>query len=233
MSFGGGPMTPGVKKLVFICVGIFLLQALVARLVSWNMLTAFLGLIPVLVWKKFFIWQLGTYIFLHGGLFHLFFNMFALWMFGSQLERQWGTRKFIKYFLVTGIGAGIFYAIIRSGQIIPVVGASGAIYGILLAYGMTFPDQLVYVWFLFPMKAKYFVIIFGAIELYASIAGAGGGVANLAHLGGMLFGYLYINYVRIWKGLYLFYLKFKLRRVRGNIHIVRTKKDRDENHYVH
>ncbi|MBW2057658.1 MAG: rhomboid family intramembrane serine protease [Deltaproteobacteria bacterium] len=219
VSLGGRPLTPGVKYLLLACVGVFLIQSVAPRTMF-----VFFGLIPVLVWKKYFFWQLGTYIFLHGGLFHLLFNLFALWMFGCELERQWGTRAFLKYFFVTGIGAGICYALVKPGQLSPVIGASGAIYGILLAYGMIFPNQMIYVWFLFPMRAKYFVILFGLIELYSSIAGTGGGIAHVAHLGGMLFGYVYINYVRIFKGIYAVYLRYRLRRLRGHIRGVGGKK---------
>ncbi len=227
-SLGGRPLTPGVKYLLIICAVVFLLQ----QVAPGQILIAF-GLIPILVWKKVFVWQLGTYIFLHGSFFHLLFNLFALWMFGCQLERQWGTKAFMKYFFVTGIGAGICYAVVNPGQSSPVVGASGAIYGILLAYGLIFPNQVVYVWFLFPMRARTFVIIFGAIELYASIVAPGGGIAHVAHLGGMLFGYIYINYVRIIQRLYTAYLKVKLRRLKRGIHLVDTKKGRDKNDYIH
>lgn len=228
ISFGSGRLTPGVKYLLFICAGVFLLQFLAPR----QILDTF-GLIPFLVWKKYFVWQLGTYIFLHGGLFHLLFNLFALWMFGCQLERQWGTKNFIKYFFITGIGAGICSAVVSPGQLIPVIGASGAIYGILLAYGLIFPNQMIYVWFLFPIRARYFVIIFGAIELYASVTGAGGGIAHVAHLGGMLFGYLYINYMRILKRIYIGYLQYKLHRLKRDIHIVDKKKGPDKKDYIH
>jgi len=228
MSFGGRPLTPGVKYLLIICAGVFLLQ----QVAPGQILIAF-GLIPILVWKKVFVWQLGTYIFLHGSFFHLLFNLFALWMFGCQLERQWGTKAFMKYFFVTGIGAGICYAVVNPGQSSPVVGASGAIYGILLAYGLIFPNQMVYVWFLFPMRARTFVIIFGAIELYASIAAPGGGIAHVAHLGGMLFGYIYINYMRILQRLYTAYLKVKLRRLKRDIHLVEPKKGRKKDDYLH
>lgn len=228
ISFGSGRLTPGVKYLLFICGGVFLLQFFAPR----QILITF-GLIPFLVWKKYFVWQLGTYIFLHGGLFHLLFNLFALWMFGCQLERQWGTKNFVKYFFVTGIGAGICSAVVSPGQLSPVIGASGAIYGILLAYGLIFPNQMIYVWFLFPIKARYFVIIFGAIELYASLTGASGGIAHVAHLGGMLFGYLYINYMRILKRIYIGYLQYKLHRLKRDIHIVDKKKGPDKKDYIH
>jgi membrane associated rhomboid family serine protease len=228
VSFGTGPMTRAVKYLLLICVGVFLLQ----HLAPTAMVFLF-GLVPLLMWKKYFFWQLGTYIFLHGSFFHLLFNLFALWMFGCEIERQWGTRSFLKYFIVTGIGAGICYAVVSPGQRIPVVGASGAIYAILLAYGMIFPNRMIYVWFLFPIRAKYFVMIFGAIELYASITGAGGGIAHVAHLGGMLFGYIYMNYVRIIKWVYMVYLEGKLRKSKKNIYVFDIKKKKDKDRYYH
>ena len=227
-SFGGRPLTPGIKYLLIICAVVFLVQQLALREIL-----LFFGLIPVLVWTKYFVWQLVTYIFLHGSLFHLLFNLFALWMFGTQLERQWGTKAFMKNFFVTGIGAGISYILVRPGQLSPVIGASGAIYGIFLAYGLIFPNQLVYVWFLFPIRAKYFVIIFGAIELYASIAGTQGGIAHVAHLGGMLFGYLYINYGRILKKAYMAYLQYKLRKLKKHVYLAEIKKKGNKNDYVH
>jgi membrane associated rhomboid family serine protease len=227
ISLGIGPLMPGVKYVLIICVGVFLLQFLAPM----RILMAF-GLIPVLVWKKFFFWQFGTYIFLHASLFHLLFNLFALWMFGSELERLWGTRRFIRYFMITGVGAGICYAIVRPSQWSPVIGASGAIYGILLAYGLIFPNRMVYVWFLFPIRAKYFVMIFGAIELYASITGSTGGIAHVAHLGGMLVGYVYINQGRLLKKLYLLYLRYKARRSKRDIYMVKIKR-RDRGDHIH
>src|SRR4030065_1934585 len=187
-SFGYG-LTPVIKKLMIIMGAVFLLQMVVSQWINF-----YLGLVPILVWKKYFLWQLGTYIFLHGGITHLLFNLLALWMFGGELESYWGSRKFLRYFLFCGIGAGICTVGFSPYQFIPVVGASGAIYGILLAFGWLFPSRLIYVYFLVPIPAKYFVIIFGLIELYASMQGTGGGVAHLTHLGGLVFGILYMAY---------------------------------------
>src|SRR3989337_1736238 len=157
-SFGYG-LTPVIKKLMIIMGAVFLLQMVVSSTIN-----LYLGLVPILIWKKYFLWQLATYIFLHGGIFHLFFNLLALWMFGGELESYWGSRKFLGYFLFCGIGAGICTVIFTPYQFIPVIGASGAIYGILLAFGWLFPNRLIYVYFLFPIPAKYFVIIFGLLE---------------------------------------------------------------------
>jgi membrane associated rhomboid family serine protease len=192
-SFGYG-LTPIIKKLMIIMGAIFLLQMVVS-----NRITLYLGLIPILVWKKYFLWQLATYIFLHGGLTHLLFNLLALWMFGGELESYWGSKKFLRYFLFCGIGAGICTVLFTPDiyQSIPVIGASGAIYGILLAFGWLFPNRLIYIYFLFPIPAKYFVIIFGLIEFFSSIGGSGGGVAHLTHLGGLVFGLFYMAYPTI------------------------------------
>ena len=168
---------------------VFLLQMALS-----NRISLYFGLVPILVWKRYFLWQLGTYIFLHGGIAHLLFNLLALWMFGGELESYWGSRKFLRYFFFCGIGAGICTVIFTPYQFIPVIGASGAIYGILLAFGWLFPNRLIYIYFLFPIPAKYMVIIFGLIELFSSAEGTGGGVAHLTHLGGLLFGLFYMAY---------------------------------------
>ncbi len=147
---------------------------------------------------QFWPWQLVTYGFLHGGFSHLFFNMFALWMFGVQIENTWGSRRFAIYYFVCVIGAGLIQMLVLWGNPVPTVGASGGVFGILLAFGMMFPNQ--YIMLLFPpipLKAKWLVIIYGAIELFAGITGTQAGVAHFAHLGGMLFGYLLIMY---WRG---------------------------------
>jgi membrane associated rhomboid family serine protease len=191
-SFGHG-LTPIIKKLMIIMGAVFLLQTVLSSTIN-----LYLGLVPILVWKKFFLWQLATYIFLHGGIGHILFNLLALWMFGGELESYWGSKKFLFYFFFCGIGAGLCTVVFSPYQFIPVIGASGAIYGILLAFGWLFPDRLIYLYFLFPIRAKYFVIIFGLLEfLYFSTGGTGGGVAHLTHLGGLVFGLFYMAYPTI------------------------------------
>jgi membrane associated rhomboid family serine protease len=187
-SFGYG-LTPVVKNLMIIMGIVFLLQMFITREIDF-----YFGLIPLLVWKKYFLWQLFTYIFLHGGFSHIFFNLLALWMFGGELESYWGSKKFLFYFFLCGIGAGIFTVLFSS---YPVIGASGAIYGILLAYGWLFPNRPILIYFLFPIPAKYMVIIFGLIELFSSSSGTGGGIAHLTHLGGLVFGFFYMAYPMI------------------------------------
>ncbi len=132
-------------------------------------------------------------MFLHGGFMHVAFNMFALWMFGSQIERVWGTRKFVKYYFITGIGAGLINIAFSAGSTIPTIGASGAIFGLLLAYGVLFPNNVILLYFFIPMRAKYFVILFAALEFYMAKSYTADGVAHWAHLGGMAIGFLYLK----------------------------------------
>jgi membrane associated rhomboid family serine protease len=194
ISFGPGPLTPAVKILIGLNVIVFL-----AQMVSPE-LTLLLGLRPADVLLDLKIWQPVTYMFLHGGLGHILFNMLSLWMFGVELERMWGTAFFTRYYLVCGVGAGVvtILASFFPGAIgaklydAVTIGASGAIFGILLAYGMYFPDRKILFEFLFPIPAKYFVILYGAISLFLAVSG-GGGVAHFAHLGGLLVGWLYLR----------------------------------------
>jgi membrane associated rhomboid family serine protease len=188
----GRQLSPGIRFLVISNAVIFLIGLLIPQLN--RMMIVYGGLVPELFLKRFFIWQPLTYMFLHGGFMHLFFNMFALWMFGTELERQWGTRFFLKYYFLTGIAAGILSAVVQPASQIPIIGASGAIYGILLGFAIMYPDRIIYINFLFPMKVKYFVMIFAGFELLASMGGGSlrDGVAHFTHLSGMIFGYLYL-----------------------------------------
>ena len=147
--------------------------------------------------SPFMPWQLLTYGFLHGNLMHIAFNMFALWMFGRELELMMGPRRFITYFLTCVVGAGLIQLLVAGSQggLYPTVGASGGVFGILLAYGLAFPNRMIMLMFPpIPMKAKYFVLVFGLLELYLGVSGNAPGVANFAHLGGMLFGFLLLRY---------------------------------------
>lgn len=149
--------------------------------------------------SPFMPWQLVTYSFLHGNTMHIFFNMFGLWMFGRDIERFMGSQRFLIYYFVCVVGAGIVQLIVAAmqGGLYPTVGASGGVFGILLAYGLTFPNRIVVPLFPpIPMRAITFVFIYGALELYLGVSGGAPGVANFAHLGGMLFGFLLIQYWR-------------------------------------
>ena len=155
------------------------------------------------MYPSFKPWQLVSYAFLHGNLTHLFFNMFALWMFGMDIERVWGTQRFTLYFAVCVIGAGLIQLAVSTsgaaqGDVYPTIGASGGVFGILLAFGMMFPDRrILMLFFPVPIKAKYFVLFYGLLEFLFGVSGAQPGVAHFAHLGGMLFGFVLIQY---WRG---------------------------------
>ena len=194
VSFGPGGITPAVKLLIITNVVMFVLNLIVP------LMTIRLGLVPQAVFQEFALWQLVTYMFLHGGIGHILINMLSLWMFGTELERTWGTRFFTKYYFVTGIGAGLTSLILSlfvdSIYYTVTIGASGAIYGLLLGYGMYFPNRPIYLYFVFPVPAKYFVMIVGAIAFLSASGGTGGGVAHTAHLGGLIVGYLYLKGLR-------------------------------------
>jgi rhomboid family protein len=193
VSFGPGRMTPAVKMLVIVNVVMFVLNLIVP------LMTLRLGLVPQAVFQQFALWQLVTYMFLHGGVGHILFNMLSLWMFGTDLERTWGTRFFTKYYFVTGIGAAVTTLILSffldSVYYTVTIGASGAIYGLLLAYGMYFPNRTL-ILIIFPIAAKYYVMIAGALVFLSAAGGVGGGVAHWAHLGGLVVGYLYLRGLR-------------------------------------
>jgi membrane associated rhomboid family serine protease len=194
-SIGPGPLTPAIKILIAINVGAFLLQQVVGEL------SIALGLQPAAVLGQMHIWTPVTYMFLHGGISHILFNMLSLWMFGVELERMWGTAFFTRYYLVCGVGAALTTMLLSflPGQIGQqlyyslTIGASGAIYGVLLAYAMYFPDRRILFYFLFPIPAKYFVMIIGAISLFSAMGSSGDGIAHVTHLGGLLAGWLYLR----------------------------------------
>lgn len=209
---------PVTKHIIIINVIVFL-----ATLAGGRMgidLTEWLGL-HFFMASDFKLYQLFTYMFMHGGFEHLFFNMFAVWMFGQVFEQVWGPRRYLFFYVACGLGAGLTQEVVQFIQyetvlsnyqfvnmgaysipmsqylnLMTTVGASGAVYAILLAYGMTFPNQPVYIYFLLPMKAKYFVLIYIGIELLLGVWQKGDGIAHFAHLGGMLFAFLIIMYWR-------------------------------------
>ncbi len=154
--------------------------------------TYVLALWPIGV--NFWPWQILTYMFLHGGFAHLFFNMLALWMFGMELENVWGSKRFLTFYLMCGIGAALTNLLVAPliGLNVPTVGASGAVFGILVAFGMLFPDRPIYIYFLLPIRAKFFVAGYILLELFYGVTGTSSGIAHFAHLGGAAVGFLYI-----------------------------------------
>jgi len=185
---------PVIKWLFIVNIAIWLLTGF------FPFITKFFSLIPlggVQIGPEhadFWPWQLLSYMFLHGGFMHLFFNMLALWMFGMEMENSWGSRKFIVYYLLCGLGAGIANLLVAPmlTPVGPTVGASGAVFGILIAFGMLFPDRPVYFYFLLPIPAKYFIAGYIGLELFYGVAGSPDGVAHFAHLGGAAVGFAYM-----------------------------------------
>jgi rhomboid family protein len=236
-SFGPGPLSSAMKALIGANVVIFVAQLLVRSLTDW------LGLEPAAVIRTLSVWRLATYMFLHGGAFHILFNMLALWMFGTELERLWGTRSFLKFYFVTGIGAGILtvlfsllpFAVSRQVYMSNVIGASGAIFGLLLAYALYFPQRQVYMYLVFPIPVRIFVLLMGAMALYASVTGASGGVANATHLGGLLVAYLYLKGARMnpLDEMKYRYLRWKINRGRKKFDVYSGGRADDWDRRVH
>ncbi len=188
----------GMKFLLVANIGVFIFQLFLQlglRIGDISLERIFFDLFALNpLGQGFQIWQLVTYMFLHGGFFHIFFNMLMLWFFGVELENIWGTRRFLTYYFLCGIGAGLSNLFLtplftNPG---PTIGASGAVFGILLAFGMLFPDTPVYIYFLFPIKAKYLVSALIGFELISGVMATRDGVAHFAHLGGALVGFVYL-----------------------------------------
>ena len=214
---------PAVKNIIIINVLVYLVTSLKGNFMYENF-ALFYPTSPFFHW-----WQPLTHMFMHGGFWHIFFNMYTLFIFGSVLERVWGTKKFLLYYFMTGLGAAAVHtgvewiqmthwmsqaaegsmaaqASIHAMKMTPTVGASGAIYGLLMGYAMLYPDAIMSL--IFPpvsMKAKWFVLIFAAIELFTGVTGTGGGIAHFAHLGGLIFGFILLMYWKKTRRLYTQY----------------------------
>jgi membrane associated rhomboid family serine protease len=215
VSFGGMPVTPVVKWLVIANVSIWFLGQVLLEgfVVGRPFFSAPLSLVPEQVLFQGALWQVFTYMFLHTQqITHILFNMLMLWFFGAELEQRWGSRFFLIYYFVTGVGAGVLYvtcnalAVLLFGfsptnLLIPVIGASGAIFGLLLAYGMLFGERVIHFMMMFPMKAKFFVMIMGFVELASLITSRerGSDVAYLAHLGGLISGFVFLKAWAFWQ----------------------------------
>ena len=201
----------GVKLLVIINIIVFILTELSGQR---NMLFSSFGLVPNQVWTNFKVWQLFTYLFVHGGFLHIFFNMFVLWMFGKDLEIQWGKNEFLLFYFTCGIGAGLMTVLFSINSIVPIVGASGAIYGLLVAYGFTYPNRMVYLYGLFPLKVKYMVLGLGVIAFFASLSANQSNVSHITHLSGMIIGVLYIYFILNWKNIKMEYYRLRLKNLK-------------------
>ncbi|MDD4004706.1 MAG: rhomboid family intramembrane serine protease [Elusimicrobiaceae bacterium] len=177
------------RRLVAVCLGGYLLSFAFGPVLYF-----YFGLVPVLLVKRLWVWQPVTYMFMHGSLLHLSLNVFMLWMLGRLVEPAMGAKNFLTFFFATGLGAALFNVLLTPHSAVPIVGASGAIYGLLLAFAMLYPEETVYLYFLIPVRARYLAVVLGIVEFAASFASGYTGIANLAHLGGLLTGYLYLKF---------------------------------------
>jgi membrane associated rhomboid family serine protease len=225
-SFGPGPVTPAVKALLIANVAGFLVQFVFPRIVQ------VFGLSPDLVLGSLWVWQPVTYMFLHGDVFHILFNMLVLWMLGVEMERLWGTVAFVRYYFVSGVGAAMVTILVSllpfafAGQVwySLTIGASGAIYGLLFAYAYYYPTRpMMFFPIPIPIQAKYFVMILGAIAFFSSVGGRASGVAHATHLGGLLAGYLYLTRGRggLLAEFKYRWLKWKMSRMRRRFDVVK------------
>ena len=242
-SFGPGPLPPAIKALIVANVAVFLLMWLMPAGLRLPV-QEFFGLVPAAIFEAFRVWQPVTYMFLHDtrAFGHILFNMLALWMFGTELERMWGTNAFLRYYFATGIAAAITTILVslapfpQAARMFSTVtiGASGAIYGVLLAYGLTFPNRPIYIYFIFAIPAKYFVMIMGAIALLSSMGDSGSGIAHITHLGGLVAGFVMLRGRRLSPAseVRYRYLRWKMDRARKKFGVYSGgKKDWDK--HVH
>ena len=188
LAFKSRNFTDAIKILISINALLFLLRYIAQ---SQFDLAQIFGLSSNSVWPM--IWQPFTYMFIHGDFFHVFMNMFVLWMFGSEMESIWGKKEFLKFYFITGIGSGLLWLVFNFSGNAVLIGASGAIYGILLAYGLMFPNRKVLIYFLFPVKVKYFVIFLGLMAFVSSLSYSGSNISHLTHLSGMMIGFVYMK----------------------------------------
>jgi membrane associated rhomboid family serine protease len=234
-----GFITPGVKLLVLICTGVFLVQELVLLFLPQGVsaqILLWLGLVPRGFFPGLRIWQPVTYLFLHGGLLHLLVNMLMLWMFGRELELVWGKKRFLNYFFICGVGAGLITILVKFIPMlwhhppsdVPTIGASGAIFGILIANAILFPDRQIW---LFPLPVmipmRPFVAVMGAIEFFSTLGSAGDNVSHFCHLGGMLIGWIYLR-----RGSFLFRVRnemadWRYQRNRKKFEVYMNKKNEE------
>ena len=193
-------MTPAVRAILYTNIAIFLVTSFAPDTLLRLLIDLF-GLTPQAVVGRGWIWQPVTYLFLHKRLMHILFNMLAVWMFGVELERRWGTRAFTTYYFVTGIGAGLSvvlvsllpFAVTRTSYLIPTIGASGAVYGLLMAWAILFPHRVLMFMMMFPLPARVYALLMGAIAFYSALGSSGSTVSHFAHLGGLAVGYVYLK----------------------------------------
>ena len=226
LSYKPSLFTDAIKTLISVNFAIFILQSISS---SEIMFFSNFGLVPKLVWSQLKIWQPFTYMFFHGDIWHVLINMFVLWMFGSELERAWGKKNFLRFYFITGVGSGLGTMLFGLQSTIPIVGASGAIYGVLLAYGVMFPNRTVYLYGIIPIKSIWFVIGIGVIAFFSSFNNFTN-ISHLTHLFGMIIGYLYlkrpVHFRSLWFSIFKKVLEYRIQnQEKGISHSVEMERD--------
>ncbi len=233
----GSLITPAIKWLLIANIAVFFLQVFESAFLRTNLLVQWFGLIPRAVTHGLRLWQPFTYLFLHGGFWHIFFNMLALWMFGCDIERAWGRRRFLNYYFLTGVGAGLINVLVKTiadpsgqaGALIPTIGASGAIYGILIAAAILFPDRQIWI-IPFPVMIpmRVYAAIVGAFAFLSALgSGTGDNVSHVTHLGGMLVGWWYIRRGSLFFGLRNTVSDWKRRRLRRKFEVYMRNQEKE------
>jgi len=214
LTFGDG-IPPAVKGLLLVNVAVFVVQLLVERSTRMPVVEYLFALWPAHVLHQGKVWQLFTYQFLHADPMHLLYNMLGLFFFGRAMEWHWGSHRFLTVYLISGLAGGIVTWLASLNSVVPTLGASGAVLGVLVAFGLTFPDAIIFINFFIPMKAKWLVIIYAALNIFGTIGGRGG-ISYTAHLGGMAAGFLAWRWEEAWimRGRYHPALKDKVQQWR-------------------
>jgi membrane associated rhomboid family serine protease len=238
-SYLSDRLPPGLQWLLISNVAVFLLQFMTQGTRMGDVFSV-LVLQPIAVVKLFYVWQLVTYMFLHDGIWHILFNMLALWLFGRELETTWGTRRFLQFYFFCGVGAGVCVVIANylfGDPRVATLGSSGAIYGILMASAVMWPDRIIYFNFLFPIKMKWLVGIYAAIAFLGSF-NTRSGVSDVAHLSGLLWGYVFLKMPRVhgFHPMEMFsdrYKAWKLARAKKRFQVYMRKQGSDRDPRVH
>ncbi len=231
-SFGPGGLTPAVKFIIFANIGVWLVT-----LMFPGPIVDLLGLAPQAVLEQGRVWQIATYLFVHSptSVMHILFNMLAVWMFGVDLERRWGTQAFTRYYFITGIGAGLVTILVsfvpfdttRQLYYTSTIGASGAVYGLLIAWGIIFPERTILFMLIVPMPARVFVFIMGALVFVQAVQPGRSAVANFAHLGGLVIGWIYLKGPRNLRAeLSYHWARWRMERLRRKFNVHKGGRDR-------
>jgi membrane associated rhomboid family serine protease len=238
-AFGPGPITPAVRAIIIANIIVFL-----ATMIAPDVMVGTFGLSPAQIIEHGRIWQPITYLFVHSPMVftHILFNMLSVWMFGVDLERRWGTVPFTRFYFITGIGAAATTILLSllpfgwTGRLYysTTIGASGAVYGLLMAWAMLFPARQILFMFIFPMSARLFVIIIGALAFFAAASGPGGTVANLTHLGGLLVAWMVLRGPRDLRLTLRYHLtRWRMERMRRRFNLHRGGRGNDWQNRLH